>query len=172
MCGAQGPRLGRLQRMSLTWPLTSETSPRGMRHSGSLAWPASSTNTCVKCPTLKKARSRGHSCPCVLPSKASPRCLGRLPPPPGTSRLSANTPPPPRLCPGSPKSPPQPYLVEESRAAARGDDHPEARGLPDVFPISAIRPDGLCGALWGQAVCQVTEHFFTLDSHKADWNSE
>lgn len=40
-------------QQGLTWPLMSETSPRGMRHSGSLACPASSTNTCVKCPTLE-----------------------------------------------------------------------------------------------------------------------
>lgn len=41
------------QQTGLTWPLASETSPSGIRHSGSLACPASSTNTCVKCPTLE-----------------------------------------------------------------------------------------------------------------------
>lgn len=52
-----GPTPPPLQRtmaqQGLTWPPTSDTSPRGMRHSGSLACPASSTNTCVKCPTLE-----------------------------------------------------------------------------------------------------------------------
>lgn len=36
-----------------TWPLTSEINPIGIRLSGSLACPASSKITCVKCPSLE-----------------------------------------------------------------------------------------------------------------------
>lgn len=56
----------------LTWPLRSETSPRGMRHSGSLACPASSTNTCVKCPTLEPKASEVVSLPVSAPGLGGP----------------------------------------------------------------------------------------------------
>lgn len=172
-------------RAGLTWPSMSEISPRGMRHSGSLAWPASSTNTCVKCPTLDQTHPKGSclpGCPgqqglASLPlpplhaAPLLPPCPGHRPPPPHRAppaSVSGSPPPRPTRAPGPqglphsqlpwlwvrpepPRAqrPPQPDLVEEARAAARGDDDPEAGGSPDVLPVSAVRLDGVQDGLGG-----------------------
>lgn len=52
---------------------------------------------------------------------------------------------------------PHSYLVKQPRTAARRDDDPEARGLPYIFPIFAVRLDGVSDGLeggWGQLTSQ------------------
>ena len=108
-------------RAGLTWPSMSEISPRGMRHSGSLAWPASSTNTCVKCPTLDQTHPKG-SC---LPGRPGQQGLASLPLPPLHAApllppCPGHRPPPPHRAPpasvsGSPPPvPPAPLACRAS----------------------------------------------------------